>query len=85
MPRAKDPAMADLTQTGALPLSLPFLVEHAFQTVDLMGDDFWPYGLESNRRTLETIVRYMHEQGLIRERISIETVFPENTQRKFRV
>ena len=30
------------------------------------GQDFWPYGLESNRRTFsETFVRYMHEQGLI--------------------
>lgn len=85
MPRAKDPAMAEMTQTGALPLSLRFLVEHAFQTVDLMGDDFWPYGLETSRRTLETLVRYMQEQGLIRERMWIETVFPKSTQWKFRV
>src|ERR1041384_299940 len=33
---AKDLAMADLTQTSALPLSLPFLVEHAYHTMDLM-------------------------------------------------
>ena len=82
---AKDLAMADLTQTSALPLSLPFLVEHAYQTMDLMGEDFWPYGLESNRHTLETFVRYMHEQGLIPEPMSVETLFPESTQRTFRV
>ena len=29
-----------------------------------MGDDFWPYGLERNRKTLETFLRYHHEQGL---------------------
>jgi 4,5-dihydroxyphthalate decarboxylase len=82
---AKDLAMADLTQTSALPLSLPFLVEHAYQTMDLMGEDFWPYGLESNRKTLETFVRYMHEQGLIPEPMSVETLFPASTQRTFRV
>ena len=82
---AKDLAMADLTQTSALPLSLPFLVEHAYQTMDLMGEDFWPYGLESNRRTLETFVRYMHEQGLIPKPMALETLFPESTQRTFRV
>ena len=82
---AKDLAMADLTQTSALPLSLPFLVEHAYETMDLMGKDFWPYGLESNRRTLETFVRYMHEQGLIPEPMPVETLFPESTQRTFRV
>ncbi len=82
---AKDLAMADLTQTSALPLSLPFLVEHAYQTMDLMGEDFWPYGLESNRHTLETFVRYMHEQGLIPKPMALETLFPDSTQRTFRV
>jgi 4,5-dihydroxyphthalate decarboxylase len=82
---ARDLAMADLTQTSALPLSLPFLVEHAYQTVDLMGEDFWPYGLEGNRHTLETFVRYMHEQGLIPKPMALETLFPASTQRTFRV
>ncbi len=76
---AKDLAMADLTQTSALPLSPPFLVEYAYQTMDLMGEDFWPYGLESNRHTLETFVRYMHEQRLIDAPLAIESLFAEST------
>jgi len=51
----------------------------------LMGEDFWPYGLESNRHTLETFVRYMYEQGLIPKPMTIETLFPDSTQRTFRV
>jgi len=82
---AKDLAIADLTQTSALPLTLPFLIEHTYQTMDLMGEDFWPYGLESNRHTLETFVRYMHEQGLIPEPMAIESLFADSTQRTFRV
>jgi hypothetical protein len=35
--------------------------------------------------TLETFVRYMHEQGLIPEPMALETLFPESTQRTFRV
>jgi hypothetical protein len=31
--------MGDLTETSALPLSLPFLVEHAYQTMDLWAND----------------------------------------------
>ena len=50
-----------------------------------MGEDFWPYGVENNRRTLETFVRYMHEQRLIPEPIALETLFPQSTQRTFRV
>ena len=82
---AKDLALDDLTQTSALPISLPFLVQHAYDTVALMGDDFWPYGLEPNRKTLETFVRYMHEQGLIPEPLPIESLFPASTQRTFRI
>lgn len=82
---AKALALEDLTQTSALPLSLPFLVEHAYQTLDLMGDDYWPYGLEPNRNTLETFVRYMREQGLIPQPLPIESLFPESTRRTFRI
>ena len=82
---AKDLAVADLTQTSALPLSLPFLTEHAYQTVAAMGEDFWPYGLESNRKTLETFVRYMHEQGMIEGRMPIEELFAQSTHRTFRI
>jgi 4,5-dihydroxyphthalate decarboxylase len=82
---AKRLALADLTQTSALPISLPFLVEHAYETLDRMGDDFWPYGLEPNRKTLETFVRYMHEQGLIPEPLPIESLFAASTQRTFRI
>ena len=82
---AKDLAMADLTQTSALPLTLPFLTEHAYQTVAAMGEDFWPYGLESNRKTLETFVRYMHEQGMIDRRMPIEELFAPSTHRTFRI
>jgi 4,5-dihydroxyphthalate decarboxylase len=82
---AKRLATDELTQTSALPISLPFLVEHAYQTMDLMGDDFWPYGVEENRATLETFVRYMHQQGLIAEPMPIETLFAPGTERAFRV
>lgn len=82
---AKELAVDDLTQTSALPLSLPFLTEHAYDTVATMGRDFWPYGLEANRHTLETFVRYMFEQGLIEQRMPVEELFPPSTQRMFRI
>jgi 4,5-dihydroxyphthalate decarboxylase len=82
---AKDLAMADLTSTSALPVSLPFMVEHTYQAMDLMGEDFWPYGLEPNRKTLETFVRYMREQGLISEPMPVEMLFCPSTHRTFRI
>jgi 4,5-dihydroxyphthalate decarboxylase len=42
----------------------------------LLGPDPWAYGLgESNRKNLDTIIRYCHHQGLIGRRMSIEELF----------
>jgi 4,5-dihydroxyphthalate decarboxylase len=42
----------------------------------ILGQDPWVYGLtEQNRTTLETLVGYSHEQGLIKRRPSLEDLF----------
>ena len=82
---AKKIAEANLVQTSALPLMLPFLVEEAYETIALMGEDFWAYGVEENRVTLEAFVRYMVEQQLIPAPIPIEDLFAPSTRRTFRI
>ena len=43
---------------------------------EILGPDPWEYGLtERNRHTLETLVGYSHEQGLIRRPIPLEELF----------
>lgn len=42
---------------------------------DLLGEDWWPYGIEANRKTLDACLRYHFEQGITRKRYSIEDVF----------
>jgi len=41
----------------------------------LMGDDWWPYGLAANRKTLDTFLRYHFEQGLSKRRLVCEDLF----------
>lgn len=82
---AKRLADADLRDTAALPIGLPFLVQHAEETEALMGADFWPYGVEPNRATLEAFVRYAHRQGLIAERPDIDSLFPASTREVSRI
>lgn len=76
---AKRLAEADLRETVALPIALPFLVQHAEETIELMGDDYWPYGVEANRANLEAFLRYSHRQGLIPSQPKIEDLFPAST------
>jgi 4,5-dihydroxyphthalate decarboxylase len=37
--------------------------------------DWWPYGISANHTTLDTYLRYHHEQGLSARQQKIEDVF----------
>jgi 4,5-dihydroxyphthalate decarboxylase len=47
----------------------------------LLGPDPWPYTFAENQHTLETLLQYAHEQGLIPERWAPETLFAPSTIR----
>lgn len=61
---AKTVGLAGIGETAAMRYALPWLWAEVERTRSLLGDDWWPYGLEANRTTLETFLRYHHEQGL---------------------
>jgi 4,5-dihydroxyphthalate decarboxylase len=50
-----------------------------------MGDDWWPYGYEPNRQTLETFLRYHHEQGLSKRRLDPAELFAPETLESFKI
>ena len=54
----------ELHETAALKTMLPWGVPEAERTIALLGKDFWRYGVEANRPTLEAFLRYSYEQGL---------------------
>lgn len=59
--------------------SLPWVAQEAEQTRQLMGDNFWPYGITPNRKALDALLQYAHEQGLARRRVTIEELFSAST------
>jgi 4,5-dihydroxyphthalate decarboxylase len=73
--QAKQQAMAQLAVHQALPMMLPWMTAEAQATQSLMGQDFWPYGLEANRGVLEAQIRWSFEQGLIPRRLALEELF----------
>ena len=72
---AKRLATADLFEFTALKIGLPWIVSHARQTRDLMGEDFWPYGVSANRHTLDVMTRYSYEQGLAVRKLDPDALF----------
>lgn len=45
---------------------------------DLVGDDPWPYGIRANQHTLEDFIEGALQEGLIRNHLSVESLFPKN-------
>lgn len=56
-------------------LMLPWLTKLIGDDRDLLGEDWWPYGIAANRAAIEAVLRYHHEQGLTDRRLTIEEVF----------
>jgi 4,5-dihydroxyphthalate decarboxylase len=64
-----------LHDTGALRTMLPWMTADLDEVDEVFGGDPWPDGVEPNRKTLEALVTYMHEQHMIPELIPIEDLF----------
>jgi len=74
-----------LKETAALKAMLPWLNAHVEEAIELMGPDFWPYGLARNRETLATFARYHFEQGLSKHVLEPEELFAPETLESFRI
>ena len=58
---------------------LPWASQEFETTKELMGENYFSYGIEPNRHTLETLFRYSHQQGLCSRQLKIEEIFaPES-------
>jgi 4,5-dihydroxyphthalate decarboxylase len=83
---AKDMATKRYTETAALHVTLPWVHAEVDRTREIMGDDWWPYGIEKNRKTLDTFLRYHHEQGLSARKMNLEELFaPETLDDEFKI
>jgi 4,5-dihydroxyphthalate decarboxylase len=47
--------------------------------MEITGDPL-PYGIAPNRRELDAIVRYSVEQGILRQPVAVEALFPPSTR-----
>lgn len=69
----------DIAAYSANMLSLPFFADDLAATKELFGKDYWPYGVEDNRKELETLARYSEEQFLAKRRVDVDELFAPGT------
>jgi 4,5-dihydroxyphthalate decarboxylase len=64
----------------AIPSALFFGKEYLAMTQETFGSDPYPYGIKANRKMLETLIDFSHEQGLITKKPRVEELFAESTR-----
>jgi 4,5-dihydroxyphthalate decarboxylase len=77
--QSKNIAVKELNELAQLMVNLPWAVDHYDEARRVMGEDFWPYGFNENRKALETFARYHHEQGLSSRKVNPEELFAPST------
>lgn len=78
---AKDEVFGRLYDSSALRFMLPWLNQHLEEARQLLGVDYWSYGLGVDRKALATFLRYHYEQGLSPRLLQPEELFaPEATE-----
>jgi len=82
---AKRRSLERALSVTATQFPIPWCYEHARRAQEMFGEDFWPYGIEPNRRTLDAFLQYAHEQGVCHRRLQPEDLFAPQVQRQFRV
>jgi 4,5-dihydroxyphthalate decarboxylase len=80
---ARDDAYTRVYDSSALRFMEPWLIQHLEESRQILGQDFWSYGLASNETNLDVFLRYHHEQGLSRKRYGPADLFAAETSEAF--
>lgn len=83
---SKQICQESMYEFSALKYMLPWSIAEMEEQREIFGGgELWPYGLEANRHVLETLVQYAHEQGLIKTRLDLKSLFAPNTLEEFKI
>ncbi len=83
--QAKEAALTKLSDTSSTKVTLPFVEEALRDARALMGEDFWSYGVDKNRKTLDYFLGQHHAQGLSSRRVSVDEMFHPGTYESFKL
>jgi len=83
--QSKSVALTRLSDTSATKITLPFVEEQLQAARQLLGNDFWSYGVEPNRHVLDAFLGAHHTQGLSSRRLTVEDLFQATTRETFKI
>jgi 4,5-dihydroxyphthalate decarboxylase len=84
---AKKRSAARLVDITASQIALPWGYAYAERMGKKLfpGADYWPYGLDANRTTIEAFLKWCFEQGVAARHLKPEELYPKEALTEFRV
>ena len=70
-------AMERLFESSVSRYPVPWMHDTVERMKALFKGDFYPYGIDANRPTLEAFLTWSHEQGIARRLLKPEDIFPQ--------
>ena len=84
---AKQRCVQRLSNITASQIPMPWIYD-SFETVKeelFKGGDYWPYGIDANRTTIEAFLQYAYEQGVCHRLMTPEELYPREVQSAFKI
>jgi 4,5-dihydroxyphthalate decarboxylase len=79
--KAKEHAYHLLADMGSPKVCSAWLQPLLEEERAIIGPDWFPYGIEPNRPSIEALLQYVHEHGLADRRVKLEELFAPSTLR----
>lgn len=76
MNESKEMALAQMKLASTYRYMLPFLPSDLEEIEGLFGGDPWPYGVEPNRKVMESLITFLYDQAMIARKVPLEELFP---------
>src|SRR5262249_30808003 len=83
--QARDFAAQDLARRAQLRVILPWVEADVARVQAVMGHNYWPYGVQENIKSIDAMLRYEWDQGLIERQLSPHEIFAKSTTEVSRV
>jgi len=73
--RARDVAIERIAGSDPVILTISWAAYNLAEQQELMGERYWPYNIEDNRKSLEAMLEYSHQQGITGSRLDVLSFF----------
>jgi len=73
--KSKRAALVRMRNYSALRYMIPWLPDEIDEMERVFGDDQWTYGVEANRSTFETMMKFMVQQDMLKKAPTVEELF----------